>query len=58
VTDVGKGIVFCVEVDQSPTRATQSFKRSVQAICMTGNCKSLLLEEITDGIMGAMFVEC
>jgi hypothetical protein len=45
VTDVGKGIVFCVEVDQSPTRATQSFK-------------SLLLEEITDGIMGAMFVEC
>ena len=58
VANSRKRIVFSIEVDQGAARATDSFKCRIKTVCMAGDAESLLLQEITDDIVGSVLLVC
>lgn len=56
MADVRQGIVFCIEIDQSPTRATQRLKCRLEAISVARNYKPLPFQKVADCIVSTVLL--
>lgn len=56
VTNARERIVLGVEVDQVAARTAGGLKCCVKAVCMAGDGEAILLQEITDAIVGSVLL--
>ena len=56
VSDSRQRIVLSIEIDQRAARATDSLKCRIKTVCVAGDAETLLLQEITDDIVGSVLL--
>lgn len=56
--DIRQGIIFGIEIDQSPTRAHLNFKRGVEAVGVACHLESESLEQIAKRVVRDVFFVC